>query len=895
MNKSMTTQRPWLPVEVNSRQLSDQSCQISQLVDAFAGAVSGQQTQAILDEITGPLLSEVGGSAHCFIIVKDTHSATGWTSNSDAQQPVFAQMLSMSLLDNTPLATVLANGLPVIAEHISPNADSSDHALLANAMGLRFVTCAPIQIEASGEIAGAVLVYQRVVQTQGRDVGDIAMGTARVTAALMQVRSIVQKADRATTDLATLASTIPGVVYQRRVELNGKIKYTYISESAFDLFGVTAETILSDPEALFQHYGKEYRETFRKRLIQASKNMDIWDVEATILRPDGQKRYTHAIARPTREPDGSVLWTGVILDATRIKEAELAATAAEARTREVIVESLSQGLILFDSEDRLSVKNSHFDRLHPGLEKLVVPGAMYEDVIRAELEPTGALPSRVSNGIDELAYRLLHHGDKHIVYERQMKDDKFILVNEYRTPEKETVVVYTDITDLRLRERKINHLAHHDSLTGLANRVLFREKLDNSIATSGSGRGSTAVLCLDLDRFKFVNDTMGHHVGDLLLKQVAARILSRLRPGDIASRLGGDEFAIIMGCIQDQQGSGSLARRVIDTLSNPFSVDGHTVVIGASIGIALSDGTVSADDILKNADLALYRAKAESRGTFRYFEAEMDEKAKARRMLEFELRKAIAADELDVFYQPQVDTDTAQLKGVEALIRWTHPKLGPISPSEFIPLAEDSGLIAPIGLNVLRRACRDASCWKSDIRIAVNVSPAQFRSSTFVDDVKSILVETGLNPNRLELEITESLLMRNTDTNLNILHELKAIGIRISMDDFGTGYSSLGSLRSFPFDKIKIDQSFINDLDKTADAAAIIRAILSLGCSLGITTTAEGVETIQQLDYLRAEGCDEVQGFYYAKAMSAASIDAMLKTDDVCIMLPSNMTPYAST
>ncbi len=693
--------------------------------------------------------------------------------------------------------------------------------------------------------------------------------TGELTSMAIRLRDTVRRANEGDTRFSALTSTIPGVIYQRVVHPDGAIRYTYISENAVDLFGVTAERILTDPEALFAHYGKDYRETFRQKLLKASKELTIWDVEATIQRPDGQVRYTHAIARPNREADGSVVWTGVILDATRIKQAELAAAASEARTREAIVESLSQGVLLFDSQDRLTLRNSHFLKLYPALEQSAAIGAHYEDVLRFELGSDLNSEIASSSAASELLDRIARHGEPHLFYEREMAGDRHILVNEYRTPDEGTVVLYTDISELKRRERKIEHLAHHDALTGLPNRVLFHERLDQALNQVQDQDGSVAVICLDLDRFKAVNDTLGHHVGDLLLQEVAHRIRSVLGERETACRLGGDEFAIICPAVKDPGEATSLAWRLLNTLAQPHVIHEQTVMGGTSIGIAISgqDGATP-EVLLKNADLALYRAKSDGRGTFRFFEQEMDLKAQARRMMELALRTAIAREELEVHYQPLVDSHTSQVMGAEALLRWNVPGQGYISPSQFVPLAEETGLISEIGKWVLRKACTDAMRWDNDIRVAVNLSPAQLRNADFVDYVKSVLAETGLAAQRLELEITEGMLLHNTEANTKTLLSLKQIGVRISMDDFGTGYSSLGNLRSFPFDKIKIDKSFIADLSKRPDAAAIIRAILTLGRSLGMTTTAEGVETRDQLAYLRSEGCMEVQGFYFATALT---------------------------
>jgi diguanylate cyclase (GGDEF)-like protein len=742
------------------------------------------------------------------------------------------------------------------------------HGLRAAQHGYR--GCVSVPVPGSSGCAGVLSAYSR----PGHAIDPAMVKNLTILAGFLGQLLVVSASsadeEKAKDSFSELASTIPGVVYQRVVKPDGDIRYTYMSEGAKELFGVDADTVMTNPEALFQHYGPEYRATFRKRLIDASKALVLWDVEATINRPDGETRYTHAIAKPRLQNDGSVVWTGVILDATRMKLAELAASAMEAKTREAIVESLSQGLLLFDAEDKLIITNSHFFALHPGLEDIAVPGASYVDVLTAELHPDRNQHVLRSDMTSEFAERFVRHGNHdHTMVERRIGPEKWILVNEHRTPDGGTVVLYTDVSDLKQRERRIEHLAHHDALTGLANRTLFRKKLEEALAAAEIGGTTVAVMCLDLDRFKGINDTLGHPTGDVLLQTVAKRLEKALRDCDTAARLGGDEFALILPGLADSELATSLAWRLINVMSKPVHINGHLVVTGTSIGISLANPKdANADELLKNADLALYRAKSDGRGTFRFFEDEMDAIAQERRLLELDLRAAIASEGLTVAYQPLVDVFTAQMVGVEALVRWEHPVRGNVPPIDFIPLAED------------------AMTWPRNIRVAVNVSPAQFRSGKFADQVQATLTQTGLPPSRLEIEITESLLLRDTQANLATLHRIKALGVRVSMDDFGTGYSSLGNLRSFPFDKIKIDKSFINDMKSSADAAAIVRSVVTLGRSLGMTTTAEGVETRDQLIHLRSEGCSEVQGFYYSEACGSLMITDILNNSLNGVMEP---------
>jgi diguanylate cyclase (GGDEF)-like protein/PAS domain S-box-containing protein len=430
-----------------------------------------------------------------------------------------------------------------------------------------------------------------------------------------------------------------------------------------------------------------------------------------------------------------------------------------------------------------------------------------------------------------------------------------------------------DITERKRAEARVAHMAHHDALTGLPNRVLLRLRLEEILHRTSHAQKKLAVLCFDLDNFKAVNDTLGHPYGDALLQRVAERVRAVVNDGDTAARLGGDEFAILMSDIEEPADVAIFARRLLDEIAEPFDVMGHQVVIGASIGIAMgpSDGD-DADKLMKSADMALYRAKADGKGAFRFFEPGMDARAQVRRKLEVDLRAALRTGELEIHYQPLVDLATNTVSGCEALLRWPHPERGFIPPSEFIPIAEETGLIAQLGTYVLRQACADAVLWPDGVKLAVNLSPLQFRTGNLFVTVKQALEETGLAPTRLELEITETLLLEKADHVLATLHALRALGVRISMDDFGTGYSSLSYLRKFPFDKIKIDRSFVHDLGANAEAQAIVRAILSLGTSLGITITAEGVETEAELRCLKAEGCHEGQGYLFSKARPQAEV-----------------------
>jgi diguanylate cyclase (GGDEF)-like protein/PAS domain S-box-containing protein len=434
-----------------------------------------------------------------------------------------------------------------------------------------------------------------------------------------------------------------------------------------------------------------------------------------------------------------------------------------------------------------------------------------------------------------------------------------------------------DITERRQAEARLAFMAQHDSLTGLPNRAMLRQHLDDQLALTRRSGQQVAVLCVDLDGFKSVNDGLGHAVGDRLLKGVAKRLRSSLRESDVLARLGADEFVVIHQGISRPEDAGLLAKRLIQAIGEPYLIDGHTVVITASAGIALAPGDgEDAEKLLKNADLALSRPKAHARGTFSFFEKAMDAKAQTRRKLEVDLRAAIEDCVLQPYYQPLIDLNSGRITGFEALVRWPHPERGMIPPSEFIPVAEETGLIITLGSVVLRRACSEAAQWPADVNVAVNLSPLQFRSGNLLSVVMDALKQSGLSAKRLELEITETLLMEKSEHVLATLHALRMLGVRMSMDDFGTGYSSLSYLRSFPFDKIKIDQSFVRGLAGNQDAQAIVRAIVNLGRGLGVTVTAEGIETEAELGCLRDEGCHEGQGFLFSKARPQEDVLAML-------------------
>ncbi len=541
------------------------------------------------------------------------------------------------------------------------------------------------------------------------------------------------------------------------------------------------------------------------------------------------------------------------------------------------INNMTQGLCMYDAEQKLIVSNRRYAELYGLAPELTLPGTS----LRTILQHRVAAGNASEHAEDFVTSRLAAVAMGKAWYAvNELPDGRVIAVSHQPLANGGSVGTHEDITERRKAEAQIEFLAHHDALTRLPNRVRFREQMEAALVAVARGQ-TVAVLCLDLDHFKAVNDTLGHPVGDALLQAVADRIRACVRPSDIVARLGGDEFAIVQTLADQPTGSTALAIRLIEKLSQPLDVHGHQVVIGASLGIAVApnDGD-DPDSLLKNADMALYRAKEDGRSIHRYFEPEMDARMQARRTLELDLRKAYAVGELELFYQPLVRLDTNQVSGLEALLRWRHPQRGLVPPGEFIPLAEEIGLIGPIGAWVLKQACREAATWPGELKVAVNLSPVQFKSGTVVLDVLAALGASGLPANRLELEITETVLLQDTEATIATLTNLRDLGVSIAMDDFGTGYSSLSYLRKFPFDKIKIDRSFIRDLSEEPDSIAIIRAVAGLGSSLGISTTAEGVETEAQLQRLREEGCTEVQGYLFSKPIPADEVQLLLQRLD---------------
>jgi diguanylate cyclase (GGDEF)-like protein len=536
------------------------------------------------------------------------------------------------------------------------------------------------------------------------------------------------------------------------------------------------------------------------------------------------------------------------------------------------LKNMAHGLCMFDGEHRLVVCNARYSEMYGLPPELTRRGTTLRALLEARVA-MGTCPQEAEHFVEERLEEVAKSQPYYSVNE--LRDGRILAVSHQPMQNGGWVSIHQDITAQKKAETQIAYLARHDVLTDLCNRAVLRERMEESLARLRRGGRPFNLFILDLDLFKAVNDSLGHPVGDELLKVVAQRLVACLRETDTVARLGGDEFAVLTAADGDQREAAiATANRLLEAVSASYAFDGHRLDIATSIGIALApEHGTDVDQLIKSADLALYKAKVGGRNTYRLFEAAMGADADARRALEIDLRNALTHEEFELHYHPIVDIRSNEIANVEALIRWRHPRRGAIPPGDFIPLAEESGLINPIGEWVLRRACADAALWPPQCKVAANLSPVQFRRGNLVDIISRILTESGLPPKRLMLEITESVLMQGSSENLEILHHLRRLGISIVLDDFGTGYSSLSYLRLFPFDQIKIDRSFVSELASNADCAAIVSAVASLGRSLQIDTVAEGVETQDQLVLARASGCTHAQGFLFGRPCPASELD----------------------
>ena len=611
--------------------------------------------------------------------------------------------------------------------------------------------------------------------------------------------------------------------------------------------GRQAGNTLQDIDELYAH---------RRRIISQGKPTTY---EETL----SNGRTIKISHRPTAEGG----WVAIYEDITekRLAEEEI---KEQYRRFDAALENMSQGLLMFDADTRLIVRNERALEIYRVGPEIFALGARKIDILR-RLAKSG-----IYSGLDiEREVEIIHASTaagRTFSVLRELSDGRTISACYRSMQGGGWVVTLEDVTERRRAEARVTHMAHHDPLTDLINRTIFCEQLERALSNCRRHRRPFAVLCVDLDRFKAVNDTLGHPIGDALLKGVAERLRACVRgSADVVAQFGGDEFAILQTDLREPSDAEALAMRVIEAIGKPHYVDGNQISVGASVGIAMApnDG-LDSEHLLRVADLALYRAKQEGRNAYQFFEAEMDDRVRRRRALEFDLRGALAREELTLHYQPILDLGSDGIVGFEALLRWRSEKRGLVQPAEFIAIAEESGLIAPIGDWVMREACAVAAARSDTARIAVNVSAVQLQSPQFALSVIRTLAASGLAPRRLELEITETTLLGESDAMLGNLRQLREIGVRVALDDFGTGYSSLSYLRRFPFDTIKIDRSFVQEIE-SRDTAAIVHAIIDLAARLRMSVTAEGVETEAQLKRLRMEGCNMAQGYLIGRPAEA--------------------------
>ena len=580
----------------------------------------------------------------------------------------------------------------------------------------------------------------------------------------------------------------------------------------------------------------------------------------------GDGRAYHIVNKPLKQGG----WVATIEDITERRSLEQERDRNYAFLREIIDRIPSQ-ITVKDARSRRYVLANSVAEMQFGMSREGIVGKTCFDLFAKRLaeiitaDDDRTILSRDSLFIDE------HRWESQALGSRFMTSKRVAIRDNAGEP-RYIINVVEDVTERRQANDKIAHMAHYDALTDLPNRALFREQIERELQKSAHGE-QFALLYIDIDEFKGINDSLGHHVGDELLKSVAARIRGCIGDADLIARLGGDEFAVIQTAVGSKADVVEFVMRLHEAIRQPYQCLTHQLSTDASIGIALApqDGT-DLDQLIKNADLAMYGAKAEGRRTYRFFEPSMDASAKARLTMQQDLRQAMADGAFEIHYQPLVTLANSEVCGCEALLRWRHPERGMVSPAEFIPLAEDTGLINELGEWVLSTACAEAATWPEHIRLAVNVSPVQLKCQTLALRITSALAVSGLKPSRLELEITEAVLIRDNEAALAILHQLREIGVRIALDDFGTGYSSLSYLKRFPFDKIKIDRCFVSDLSETDGSSSIVQAVVNIASSLNMTTAAEGVETAAQRELLRKLGCTEMQGYLFSAAKPAADI-----------------------
>lgn len=850
------------------------------VLDVLAGA------RSLREDDLGPFLAEAQNAArrlHAAIVVRDAEGRRLLNTRVPFGSPVPTSGLDES--ERAILNIVVRTGAPHVSGfHLSPETREPIVAISVPVWGgveVRRVLTAEIPIDAVHRVLIGIEPEDQA--TRWASISDahgtiLARSSQNATFSGTKLPGFEELIGRSGTWRGTNLVGVPVFGAYTRSQLSGWTVAVGLPESALEApfhrsflklvgFGILLGVLAGVAALLLsRRIAGTYRTLARlARDLGEGRRVDAPDLP--IAEADLVAQALAQAARDLGDRDASLAAARAELEG-RVAE-RTSALAEQTELLTATLENMDQGLLMIDRDGRVVIYNRRVTELLDIPEEVLAAGPTLADLTVFQVENDDFVSEDdAARAFDNLR-RVM--GPSH-VYERRRSNGAVIEVRTVPLAGGGAVRTYTDITARKRAEERIAHMARHDALTALPNRVLLRERLDEHLHARSAA--PLALICVDLDRFKTVNDTLGHPAGDALLRGVAERLRGVLREGELVARLGGDEFALVQTQAEQPHGARDLAERLVAAMRAPMSVEGHRIPVGYSLGIAVAprDGT-SADELFKAADLALYRAKADGRGGYRFFEPAMDAAAQERQTLEVELREAIARDELEVHYQPILDLATDRVCGQEALVRWRHPVRGLLSPAMFVPLAEEIGLIDAIGARVLALACHEAARWPAGGRVSVNVSARQLAGDGLFDAVTRALREARLPATRLELEITESALMEDAEGVLRVLGALREIGVSIAMDDFGTGFSSLGYLRRFPFDKIKIDRSFVQDLDNP-QTAAIVRAIVGLGARLGMTITAEGVETQEQLALVRIEGCSQAQGYLIGRPAPPSAIFA---------------------
>ncbi len=755
----------------------------------------------------------------------------------------------------------------LVVEDMTCDARFAAHPLVTGPEAVRFYAGVPL-LDPQGRALGTLCVLDTRPRRFSRDdietLSELATGVA----------------DFIGLHRATLALRESRDSYRSIVELTRQIPW--VADPAGDTVSVDGRRPLMSGQTPADALGRGWSKALHPD--DQSSSLRLWraalasgspySAEFRLQGADGTYRWFRSRAAPQRAEDGTILrWRGTVEDIHESRLLELALRESEEHHR-YSIEASPQIPWTADPSGHVQEVSARLSAITGiGHDAIMTDGwaQFTHPADQPDVWNRWAQCARSGNPFD-VEYRIRIAGGSYRWFHVRAfarRAGSGAILRWYGTAE--------DISGRKGDQAQIVHMATHDSLTGLANRILYRQRIQEELARTARG-AQLAILCIDLDNFKAINDTRGHPAGDMLLRLVAQRLTACVRETDLVARFAGDEFMVIQAGLGQPLIAQALATRILDALGAPYDLEGQPVTLTATIGVALApqDGT-SADRLFQNADMALCRAKAEDRGSVRFFEPGMHERLRARQALKLDLRHALDRGEMEVFYQPLVDIRHERIVGFEALLRWHHPALGMVPPATFIPLAEETGLIRRLGEWVLDQACREAMRWSPDIRVAVNLSPAQFRSADLVHRVQAVLLSSGLQPHRLELEITESVLLEDSDANIVMLKSMHALGLKIAMDDFGTGYSSLCYLHRFPFDKLKIDRSFIEKFAEAQESRAIVRAVLGLSRDLGLRSVAEGIETADQFEQLRAYGCNEAQGYYFSPPVPTNDIAALLE------------------